>query len=251
MNPHKEYVKLIPQAKTAVLFIHGIVGTPAHFKDFIPLIPKDWSIYNTLLHGHGKRVEDFSASSMDDWKRQIHCILSELKRTHEQIIIVSHSMGTLFAIEEAVNDPEKIKYLFMIATPLRISVKPSAVLISLRILTERDRATNPKEAAAREAYGIGRNKNLWKYLPWISKYSDLLKEIRIVRKDIPRLIVPAISFQSKCDEVISRSSEVYLRGNPNIKICTLQSSGHFGFSENDNQIVLKQFESICETLKTE
>ena len=32
---HKEYNRRTPN-NNAVLFIHGIVGTPDHFKDFVP-----------------------------------------------------------------------------------------------------------------------------------------------------------------------------------------------------------------------
>ena len=34
---HQEYVRKVPGADTAVLFIHGIVGTPNHFTDLISL----------------------------------------------------------------------------------------------------------------------------------------------------------------------------------------------------------------------
>ena len=44
---HDEVVRIIPGARTAVLLIHGICGTPNHFVGGIPLmewIPADWSI---------------------------------------------------------------------------------------------------------------------------------------------------------------------------------------------------------------
>ncbi len=68
---HKEYRNIIPNSKTSILFIHGILGTPDHFSDFIKEVPPNWSIYNILLIGHGKTVNDFSNAIMDDWKNQI------------------------------------------------------------------------------------------------------------------------------------------------------------------------------------
>ena len=35
---HKEYIKISDCSTTAILFIHGIVGTPNHFNDFISLL---------------------------------------------------------------------------------------------------------------------------------------------------------------------------------------------------------------------
>ena len=65
---HKEYKRIVPEAETAVLFIHGIAGTPNHFKDFLPLVPKEFSVYNLLLDGHGGKTEDFSKTSMKKWE---------------------------------------------------------------------------------------------------------------------------------------------------------------------------------------
>ena len=61
---HDEYIREVDGAKTAVLMIHGIFGTPRHFDDIVNLAPKDWSVYNILLDGHGKGVREFSASSI-------------------------------------------------------------------------------------------------------------------------------------------------------------------------------------------
>ena len=53
---HREFIRYLPGSDRAVLLIHGIAGTPAHFWQFLPLIPEDWSVYNVLLDGHGGEV---------------------------------------------------------------------------------------------------------------------------------------------------------------------------------------------------
>ena len=35
---HREYRRIVSGADTAVMFLHGIVGTPNHFRDLIPLV---------------------------------------------------------------------------------------------------------------------------------------------------------------------------------------------------------------------
>ena len=74
---HKEYINIHEDSTTAILFIHGIVGTPNHFNDFIPLIPKTFSVYNMLLDGHGKGVKDFSKTSMEKWKIQVDSVVEK------------------------------------------------------------------------------------------------------------------------------------------------------------------------------
>lgn len=109
---HLEYIREVPGSKTAVLFIHGILGTPNHFARLVDAVPDEWAVYNILLEGHGRTVEDFASATMEQWKTQVRCLVLKLSDEYDNIIVVAHSMGTLFAIEEAVRNP-KIKKLFL------------------------------------------------------------------------------------------------------------------------------------------
>ena len=111
---HKEYLKINPTASIAILFIHGIVGTPNHFNPFIPLVPSTVSVYNLLLDGHGKAVKDFSSTSMKKWEEQVERAVIQLSETHKKIYIVAHSMGSLLAIEQALRN-SKVSKLFLLA----------------------------------------------------------------------------------------------------------------------------------------
>ena len=57
---NREYVRIVEGSEYAVLFVHGIVGTPRHFDFLIDVVPPNVSIYNMLLDGHGYGVRDFS-----------------------------------------------------------------------------------------------------------------------------------------------------------------------------------------------
>ena len=103
----------------AVLLIHGIAGSPAHFRDLVPVIPETFSVYNILLDGHSGSVDNFSRSSMAKWKAQVTATLHTLFDRHEKVVIVAHSMGTLFAIQAATRHPDRISRLFLLAVPTR------------------------------------------------------------------------------------------------------------------------------------
>ena len=68
---HKEYKRIVENSPKALLFIHGILGTPNHFDPFMPLVPENLSVYNMLLDGHGKSVRDFTKTSMEKWENQV------------------------------------------------------------------------------------------------------------------------------------------------------------------------------------
>jgi esterase/lipase len=82
---HKEYIRHT-SGNTAVLFIHGFLGSPNHFRPFLELVPENFGIYNVLLHGHGRTVKDFSNASMKIWKEQVENIVLQLSEKYDKII---------------------------------------------------------------------------------------------------------------------------------------------------------------------
>ena len=62
----------------AVLLIHGIAGSPAHFRDLVSVIPEGFSVYNILLDGHSGPVDNLGRSSMAKWKAQVAATLEAL-----------------------------------------------------------------------------------------------------------------------------------------------------------------------------
>lgn len=242
---HKEYCRIINDADTAVLFIHGIIGTPDHFIDFIPLVPGNISVFNMLLDGHGGTVEDFSHTSMEKWKKQVSDKVDELSLTHSKIIIAAHSMGTLFAIDEAIKHPDIIVRLFLIASPLKVSLKPRMFTSATKIyfnINDDDEHTS----AARRAYGIDDRKNIFKYAGWLPRYKELMFEILDTRKRVKDVSVRTQVFQSADDELVSVKSEKYLSVNEMFEINMLKKSSHFYYDKDDYAFLLDSFRRIFE-----
>ena len=246
---HREYVRNVESSNTAVLFIHGIVGTPAHFERFIPAVPENWSIYNMLLDGHGGTVADFSHTSMDKWKNQVRNTVDSLSEKYDNIIIAAHSMGTLFAIENAVRVPEKIKMLFLLAVPLKICVKFRALKNSVKVVLDRVGPNDIECAAAQAAFGITPTKKLWKYIAWSPRYIELFKESKAVRRIMMKLKTRSYVFQSGKDELIPRRICGYFRNNPNIRLEVLKNSCHYYYDKEDLMYIISKFKEAIDEVK--
>lgn len=238
---HQEYIREIPGAKNAVLMIHGIVGTPDHFDMLIPLIPEDWSVYNILLDGHGKRVEDFSASSMGKWKRQVWDLFEKLRGEYEHVVIAAHSMGTLFAIRLGVEFPEKIPFLFLMNSPMGVGLRWFGIVNSMKVVFGRIDDSKPLEVATKAACSIQTEPYLWKYLGWIPRYLELFREIRLTRKLLPELRVPCTAFQSRRDELVSNRAAKILERSGKVEVVVLPDSGHFYYQDHDRELLLDSF----------
>ena len=245
MTIDKEYIRKT-ESKTAVLMIHGILGTPRHFDCLISAFPQEWNIYNILLDGHGGTVEEFSNTSMKKWEKQIDFAVSELLKNHKKIFIVAHSLGTLLAIEQAVKE-RRIEKLFLLAVPIKLFVKPVALFSAFRIYLGKVPESDEKLVAMKNCCGIELSKNPLKYLGWIPRFLELFGKIGETRKIIKNLKTDCMIFQSFGDELVSKKSIKYLEEKTFASINVLEKSGHYYYEKKDFDYLLGEFKKfICE-----
>ena len=212
------------------------------------MVPDEWSIYNILLNGHGKKVEDFAKATMKDWKVQVGNELTYILPLYQNVVIVAHSMGTLFAIQSSIKDKEKIKHLFLLAPPLKPALKPNIVYTSIKMLwgiySENDLVTS----ANKKGYGIAIDKNLFKYIMWIPNYISLFKEIKRTNKVLQLLTAKTWVFFSKKDELVFLSSRKRMKSMPSVKMHILKHSQHLYYDKLDYDFLLSKFVEFCDTI---
>ena len=237
---HQEFRRVVPAADTAVLFIHGIVGTPCHFADLISLLPDTVSVHNLLLAGHGGSARDFARASMREWEAQVESAIAALAETHPHIYLVAHSMGALLSIEAALHHKE-VEKLFLLAVPLRIALTPAMARNSWKIYRGSIAADDHAALAAQRCCGVAQTKNPLPYLGWIPRFLELFSKIRAVRKLLPKLITPSLAVQSMKDELVSPRAMDDLRRNPYITLLPLPHSGHYYYPPADKQALHEAF----------
>ena len=249
---HEPYIRIVPGARTAVLMIHGIVGTPEHFRSLMPLereVPENWSVHNLLLPGHGGITEDFGRSSLKAWKDHVFSCFAKLAESHEQVFVAAHSMGTLFALELGLAFPQKIPALFLLAVPMRPGLRWFGIKNVLRVGFHLVREDHPMEVATELACGIETTRLVWKYIPWIPRYLELFQEIYRVETSMGGLSVPCTAWQSHRDELVTNRSRKVLEKFPQIQIRDLFDSSHFFYTDADREAVIADFRKVCENIK--
>lgn len=249
---HREYIRMVPGAKTAVFFIHGIIGTPNHFVTQIPLVdlvPEEWSVYNVLLDGHGGTADDFAATSMKKWKNQVFSIFRRLCETHDRVILVGHSMGTLFAIQMALEQPEKVPFLFLVAAPMRPGLRLFGVINCLRLVFGKIREDHPLEVATRNVCGVQTTRKLWKYFKWIPRYLELFSEITYMEKEMREICVPCVAWQSRRDELVTNRAKKILDRSGVVEVRELPQSTHFYYDPEDQKTVRLSFMKLLNSVK--
>ena len=245
---HLEYVRKKSGSNTVVLFVHGILGTPNHFKQMTEAVPEDWSVFNMLLKGHGGTVDSFAASGMKEWKNQVSCQVDALAAEYDHIIIVAHSMGTLFAMEAGLRVPA-VDALYLLNVPLKVYLHPRITVDALKVIFEKVGPKDKTAAAMQKAYSITPDRRLWKYIKWAPNYLALLLEIRRVRRKAGSIKIPCKVYQSRCDELVRKSAAQYFEHNENVNVSVLEQSGHFYYEPSDMACLVKDFKSFCRSFQ--
>lgn len=235
------------QEKIALLFIHGILGTTSHFEPFLSFVPPNLEICNLSLKGHGGSVKDFSQASMAEWKQQVKNALEKLLDTNSKVIIVAHSMGTLFAIQEAIEKP--VDELFLLNVPLKVRVTFRLFRTSWRVFTGNMKPDDKWSIAAQNAYGIERDPHILRYFGWIPRYLELFSEIRKTRKMIGRLSTRSHIYLSVKDEMVSPKCSEVCKDNSYIRVKMLKTSGHFYYSPEDQHLMNRDFNKMIQKIQ--
>ncbi len=247
---HTQTNLMVPGGDTAVLFIHGIVGSPAHFRlavDLEGLVPENWSKVNLCLPGHGGTVSDFSRSSMKQWKAHVWKAFEELSSTHSHIIIVGHSMGTLFALQLAEEFPDKVQQLMLLQCPLSIGLRWFGIVNMLQMPFGLVRDDDVYGAAMKTAAGVKLERNIFKYIPWIFRVLELFLDIIHTRRRIGKVHVPAIAFQARKDELVANWAARFLRKKSTVTVVEMEESTHMYYPPEDKKRMQEAFLEFCKS----
>lgn len=240
-----ECMRIVPGSRTAVLMIHGIMGKPSYFAPFLDLVPEDMTLCNVLLPGHCSSLHDFCHSTMKQWRQHVFDALEQLLKTHDNIIIFGYSLGALFAVEAAIQHPDRVTQLFCTALPLKMRMPPASKIRVWRIMFDKILPDTPTERMM-GACGTETTKKLWKYLGTYPRMVELAREMYRTKKRMPLLQVPCQSYQGALDEMLSRRNTRYLQQFPTVSAIILPHSGHFAIDGRDLPQIRLDFAKLLE-----
>ena len=86
-------------AETAVLMVHGFLGTPHHFEK-LPEVLADagYRVHVMLLPGHGTTPLDLEKTTRDQLLQAVEDSILDLHNMHQQVIVLGHSMGGALSV---------------------------------------------------------------------------------------------------------------------------------------------------------
>ncbi len=229
-NIHKPFLYEAEGSHTAVLMVHGILGSPAQFEAVAKRLNElGVTVMGVLLSGHGGSAKDFAAAKTDDWQWEVREAVLWLRQRYERIVIAGHSMGGLLAVMEAAENGAD--GIVLMSTPMRITLGSRAVWMSLRMLLGDPAKDDEVHQSYRRANSVQKG-SFRVYFSWIPRFWDLRRLIRQTRRVLSRVCCPTLVIQSRCDETVAwRSHRVLANGleSASVDIILLEKSRHSHF----------------------
>ena len=221
--------------KGTILFVHGILGAPTFFDFLTECLPQGWTAESVTLEGHCDSASAFGRASMARWREQVADAAGRLRRGGGPVIIVAHSMGTLFAIAEGVSGMADA--LLLLHPPLALHLTRRMISVPLRVLAGAVDPADERALAAQRAYSIAPDSNPLHYLRWPARYAELFAEIRRTRRIVGRLRIPVVAILSAGDEMVSPRSARLFRTLPDARTILLPASGHYFYAPADRAAI--------------
>jgi carboxylesterase len=107
-------------ARTGVLLVHGLIGTPAEVRVLAKGLNKQgFTVYAVQLAGHCGTMDDLIATRWTDWLDSVASGLRRFRGHVDQVVVGGLSMGALLALAVAEDAPDLVAGVCALSTPFR------------------------------------------------------------------------------------------------------------------------------------
>ena len=109
-----------PAARTGVLLVHGLTGTPAEMRVLGKgLNRQGFTVYSVQLAGHCGEMSDLVDTRWGDWLASVESGLDRFADHVDQVVVSGLSMGALLSLAIAEKRPEKVAGVCALSTTFR------------------------------------------------------------------------------------------------------------------------------------
>lgn len=230
--PTAPYRQIAPDSASAVLFLHGITGSPAAWFPIARSMSRHGiSVSVPLLPGHGTRWQDLNATTWSDWLEVAKAEVQTLSRTHSRVVVAGLSMGGALALALGASDcpPDE---LVLINPALYIDSPLTPFLPVLKHVV----ASVP--AIAGDIAHPDRCEYAYDRTP-VAAIASFASAQRALREELWRIECPVTLFVSGRDGVVGPRTLRTLRSRlpQRPMILTLRRSRHVATLDNDADII--------------
>ena len=215
---------LLPGGAHGVLLIHGFTGLPAELRLMGEYLnARGFTVLAIRLAGHGTTVEDLSRMEHEDWMDSVRDGSAILSGVCEEVSVVGHSMGAVFAMLLSVETD--VAHVVSLGAPIMIAPEQGIEHLPTREACV-DRYV-PKARRRLQNVPCGAN-NTYRRMPLVSIH-EMMDVIAILCRQIAKVTAPILIVHGERDHTADPKSADYLYENvrsPRCEKYILPDAGH-------------------------
>jgi carboxylesterase len=234
-------------AHIGVLLVHGFTGSPPSMRPWAEFLhSKGYTVRVPLLPGHGTKPEDLNRVKWQEWPAKVTVELSELRKTCDTIILIGLSMGGGTVLNVAASNNEIICGVILVNPMIHVRGVPVELAFFL------SRLQKLRTSVGDDIKRPGITEWGYDHLPTRGVY-QLLKMLRITRRNLSKVTVPVQLFHSVDDHTLPvGNTEIILSkiGSQNKTRIELVNSYHVATLDYDQELIFQNSLTFIEGLTT-
>lgn len=190
--------------KPAVLALHGFGGTPAEV-GLVVEVARELGVEARapLLPGHGTQARELARTRYSDWLRAAERELDELATGGKPVIVVGLSMGTLLALDMALDRPRQVAGLCLLSNAVWLKAPFPAWALGLADALRLPDIWLPKAGGADIGDPVARRDHLTYNVQPSRAAIEVLRAGRRLRSRLGEVHCPTMLIQGARDVVCS------------------------------------------------
>ena len=214
----------LPGGRHGVLLIHGFTGLPAELRLMGEYLhAHGFTVLAIRLAGHGTTAEDLSRTEHEDWMDSVRDGYAILRGACDDIAVVGHSMGAIFALLLSVE--AEVTCVVSLGAPLIIAREQGIEHLPTRAASVGRFVPKARRKLANVPQGAN---NTYRRMPLVSIH-ELLDVVAILCRQIGRVTAPLLIVHGERDHTADPKSADYLYENvrsPHCEKFILPDAGH-------------------------
>jgi len=218
----------LPGGPVGVLVSHGFTGTTQSIRPWAEyLSAAGLTVLAPRLPGHGTTIADMNTTGWGDWYGAVEGAFDQLRDRCETVFAMGLSMGGTLVLRLAEQRADQVAGVVIVNPALATERKDAKLLPLLsRVL-----ASYPGIASDIKKEGI--TELAYPKIPLKAAYS-LQQAWPLVRRDLPRITCPVLTYRSSTDHVVEAiSGRELLKGCVHAEERVLHNSYHVATLDND------------------
>jgi len=187
---------------TGVLLLHGFTSTPYELDPLTRFLHQlGYTVHAPLLAGHGTTPEEMERTTYRDWVRSAQEGFEKLSTNCRRLYVGGLSMGGAIALHLAAR--HETEGVFSMCAPIFVTDKRARWTWLLKYFRRFQHKTRRRPEHI-QRYLIGYDRTP------LRSVTQLMRFLRVVRKDLAKIHVPALVLQSERDETVQPHSAQFI-----------------------------------------